>query len=221
MNTINTTRDGARIYSPLLLSLYDTLIMKVLSPYVWRCPPRHFVDLYRRCMTPNHADVGVGTGYVLDRCAYLPGQVRIGLFDLQQHCLDYCARRLARFQPETYQCDALAPIEVNAARFDSIALGGILHCIPGDMAAKGAVFDAIAPLMHARTTVFGYTILNQGVTKTIASRITYFLLKQLKVINGPDDSAQQLKQALAQRFRSTEVTVIGCVALFTAHTPVH
>ncbi len=220
MHSTKTTHDGARIYSPLLLSLYDFLIMNVLSPYVWRCAPRHFVDLYHDCMSPNHADIGVGTGYVLNQCAYQPGQVRIGLFDLQQNCLDYTARRLARFQPETYRCDALARIEVNAARFDSIALGGILHCIPGDLADKGAVFDAIEPLMHGHTKVFGYTLLNQGVAKTLASRVTYWLLEQLKVINGPNDSASQLQQELKKRFTTTEVTVIGCVALFVAHSPI-
>jgi Methyltransferase domain len=176
MQAIRTTKDGARIYHPLLLSIYDFLIMRVLAPYVWRCPEKHYADLYRDGMSRSHADIGVGTGYFLDRCAYQPGEARIGLFDLQKNCLKYAARRIARFQPETYQCDALEPIQACADCFDSIALGGILHCIPGDMAEKGVVFDSIKPLMHARTTVFGYTILNQGIKKTVLSRITYFIL---------------------------------------------
>ncbi|HEY8102075.1 MAG TPA: class I SAM-dependent methyltransferase [Burkholderiaceae bacterium] len=220
MQTIRTTQDGVRIYRPILLSFYDFLIMRVLTPYVWRCPADHYTELYQDFMSRNHADIGVGTGYVLDQCAYEPGEVRIGLFDLQQNCLDYTAKRIARFQPETYQCDALRPIQVNAGRFDSIALGGILHCIPGDMAEKGVVFDSIKPLMHASTKVFGYTILNQGVTKTMLSRVTYFILQKLKVINGLDDSASQLTQELKKRFKFIEVKVIGCVAIFVAHTPI-
>lgn len=216
MHSTRTTQDGASIYSPLLLSLYDLLIMQVLAPHVWRCQAVHFTDLYRDHMSRNHADIGVGTGYVLDRCAFQPGEVRIGLFDLQPNCLKHTARRLARFQPETYQCDALEPIRVGAARFDSIALGGILHCIPGDMAAKGAVFDAIQPLMHSETRVFGYTILNQGVRKTPISRLVYFILQNLKVINGLDDSEKQLTQELSRRFKAVDVTTIGCVALFVA-----
>jgi hypothetical protein len=220
MHTIRTTQDGVRIYRPILLSFYDFLIMKVLTPYVWRCPANHFTDLYGEFMSRNHADIGVGTGYVLDRCAYVPGQVRIALFDLQRNCLEYTARRIARFQPETYQCDALKPIRVGAGSFDSIALGGILHCIPGDLREKGVVFDSIKPLMHSRSTVFGYTILNQGIHKTVLSRVTYFILQKLKVINGLNDSASQLATELEMRFKTSEVKVIGCVAVFVAHSPV-
>jgi len=220
MHTIRTTQDGVRIYRPLLLSIYDFLIMRVLTPHVWRCPAYHYTDLYRNFMSRNHADIGVGTGYVLDRCAYEPGEVRIALFDLQKNCLEYTARRIARFQPETYQCDALEPIWVGAGSFDSIALGGILHCIPGNIEEKSIVFDSIQPLMHSRTKVFGYTILNQGIEKTVISRVTYFILQKLKVINGLNDSASQLARALEMRFKSSEVKVIGCVALFVAHSPV-
>lgn len=220
MRITRTTRDGARIYSPVLLAIYDLLIMKVLTPCVWRCPADHYADLYRDHMSRNHADVGVGTGYFLDRCAYQPGEVRIGLFDLQPNCLEHTSRRIARFQPETYQCDALRPIPFDADRFDSIALGGILHCIPGDMAVKGAVFDSIRPLMHADTKVFGYTILNRGVAKTMLSRATYFMLQKLKVINGLNDSASQLTQELKKRFDGVDVKVIGCMAIFVAHSPI-
>ena len=220
MQAIRTTKDGARIYRPILLSFYDFLIMRVLTPHVWRCPEKHYAKLYRDGMSRNHADIGVGTGYFLDQCTYQPGEVRIGLFDLQPNCLKYTARRIARFQPETYQCDALEPIQVGANCFDSIALGGILHCIPGNIAEKGVVFDSIKPLMHAHTKVFGYTILNQGVTKTILSRITHFILQKLKVINGFDDSASQLTQELKMRFKVVEVKVIGCVAIFAAHSPI-
>lgn len=220
MQARRTTQDGARIYSPLLLSIYDFLIMEVLTPYVWRCPAAHYADLYSRCMSRNHADIGVGTGYMLDRCNYQPGHVRIGLFDLQPNCLRYTARRLARFTPEVYQCDALSPIVTGAQPFDSVALGGILHCIPGDMATKGAVFDSMKPLMHSATNVFGYTILNRRISKTPLSRLTYFLLQKLRVINGHHDSAAQLTDELQKRFTSVDVKVIGCVALFEARSPI-
>jgi hypothetical protein len=219
MQTIRTSKDGVRIYSPLLLSFYDLLIMGVLSPYAWKCRAGHFTALYRDHMSRNHADIGVGTGYVLDQCAYEPGDVRIALFDLQKNCLEYTARRLARFRPETYQCDALKPIEVGAGRFDSIALGGLLHCIPGDMGDKGVVFDAIKPLMHTGTTVFGYTILNRGIAKTAFGRAVYCILQQLKVINGLEDSASDLTRELGKRFRSIDVKVVGWVAIFVAHSP--
>lgn len=215
-----TINDGVRIYSMLLLWCYDVLIYRLLAPYVWRCKSKYFADLYHLMMSRNHADIGVGTGYFLDRCHYQPGEVRIGLFDLQQNCLNFTAARIARFQPETYLCNALEPMQATTARFDSIALGGILHCIPGDMLQKGVVFDAIKPLMHSGTQVFGYTILNQGIAKTMLSRCVYSVLHRLKVINGDQDSASQLKSALEKRFQTVEVSTVGCIALFSARNPV-
>jgi len=170
-------------------------------------------------MTANHADVGVGTGYCLDRCHYPPGQVRIALIDLQQNCLDYTAKRLKRFSPERYQRNALEPIHIDANGFDSIALGGILHCIPGDMTEKGKVFDSFNPIMNLNTCVFGYTILNKGIKKTWLSRVVFYVLQKLKVINGVHDSAQQLLNELKNRFQQCEVNVVGSVAIFVAKQP--
>lgn len=219
MNTTRTTQDGIRIYHTLLLPFYDFLIMKVLSPYVWRCPAHLYVDLYRKFMSRNHADIGVGTGYVLDQCGFNAGEARIALFDLQKNCLDYTAKRLGRFDPKVYQCDAMKPIRVSPDRFDSIALGGIIHCIPGTMKKKGMVFDAIRPLMRSDSQVFGYTILNRGIKKTISSRIVYFALQRLKIINGIEDSAAELTLELKKRFQFTDIRVVGCIAIFSAASP--
>lgn len=216
-----TTRDGVRIYSKLLLGFYDVLIMRILTPYVWRCHARHYLQLYREQMSSNHADIGVGSGYCLQRCHYQPGEVRIALIDLQQNCLDYTKQRLARYQPETYQRDASQSIHIDADAFDSIALGGILHCMPGDLRDKGSVFDALQPISHAQTRVFGYTILNKDVRKTWLSRSVFYVLHKLKVINGIDDSAQHLNVELKKRFARSCVKVIGQVAIFSAAQPLY
>lgn len=216
MTAVRTTDDGIRIYTPPLLAVYDLLVMGFLSPCVWRCPAEHYETLYRTQMSPNHADIGVGTASVLNRMSWMPGEVRIGLFDLQPNCLRAAARRLRRFRPETYLCNALEPIRITGPRFDSAALGGLLHCLPGDMREKGAVFDCIRPLLSRRGRVFGYTILNREVKKTPLSRTVHFILEKLRVINGPADSASQLRAELEKRFEHCNVEVVGCVAIFRA-----
>lgn len=219
MKNTRTTQDGVRVYSRILLKCYDFLIYRFLSPHVWRCHPRHFLALYRANMSNNHADVGVGTGYFLNQCSYQPGSVRIGLFDLQPNCLAHTANRLARFEPETFQRDALNPSRFEGERFDSIALGGILHCIPGTFAEKAAVFDSVISLMSPAGRVFGYTILNCEIRKTLLSRVVYCLLHWLKVINGDKDSASHLHRELNQRFKRVNIHTIGCIALFNASEP--
>ncbi len=216
MKTTRTASDGAWIYTRYLLACYDFLIFRVLSPYVWRCAPQHFIALYKTYMSANHADVGVGTGFILNQCEYTPGHVRIGLFDLQPASLAFTANRLARFQPDTVLCNALDPITSPDQGYDSVALGGLLHCIPGDMTEKASVFDSVKSLMRPGARLFGYTILNREIEKTRLSRCIYFVLYHLKVINGKEDSPCHLSAELSKRFKHVTVEVIGCVALFSA-----
>ena len=109
MNTFAaTTPDSIKAYSPLGLAFYDALIMNGLAPHVWDCPSGRLVDHYREHLSPNHADVGVGTGYCLDRAGV--ELKRLALIDLQPHCLEHTARRLARFRPECHRRDVLQPL---------------------------------------------------------------------------------------------------------------
>src|ERR1044071_754813 len=111
---------GARIYTRHSLPLYDTVVMDMLAGRVWGCPADNFVDHYRRHLSANHAEIGVGTGYCLDLCELPSASPRLALFDLQPACLAYSARRLARYRPETYVHDAREPVRLDIERFDSI-----------------------------------------------------------------------------------------------------
>jgi hypothetical protein len=208
-----------RPYSPLGLRLYDPLIVENLAPRVWRCPPQRIVRFYDRHVTANHADLGVATGYFLDRCDFHTAHPRLALIDLQPHCLRYAARRLARYRPETYLRDALTPIVgIPGGRFDSIAIGGVLHCLEGDLKRKARVFDAIAPLATSGTKVFGYTLLRDGVEGRMA-RAARALLNWTGVVDNHDDTAEDLRTALDARFADVSIELSGCMALFSGVVP--
>jgi hypothetical protein len=81
--------DSIKAYTKLGLHLYDPLIVKVVAPHVWGCRPDILVDHYRQHVTSNHADIGVGTGYFLDRCGFDSARPRLALIDLQPNCLAY------------------------------------------------------------------------------------------------------------------------------------
>jgi len=171
-------------------------------------------------MSKNHADIEVGTGYCLNQCRYQPGEVRIALIDFQKNCLDFTSKRLRRYKPESYLCNATEPLQLGTSGFDSVALGGILHCIPGSMNEKAAIFDSSKEILNAEGCIFGYTILNQGIKKTLLSRIVYLILQKLKVINGLTDSAQELSIELNKRYQSFQVEVVGSIAIFVAQSPI-
>jgi hypothetical protein len=217
--TLYTPDDGIKIYSTLGLKVYDALIMGAVTRYVWNCPSNVFVAYYRSHVSGNHADVGVGTGFVLDRCGLAPGDTRLALIDLQQNCLDYAANRLARFSPERYVWDASEANRRSLSGiqpFDSIGLGGILHCLPGDMRQKARVFDALRVVCNDRATIFGYSLVNDAIRHRLRRRLVHRLFQQLQVVNFADDSACALERELAQRYEHYELEVIGCFAFFRA-----
>lgn len=207
--------DGIKAYTRFGLHLYDPLIVGLLARYVWDCPAEAFIEHYRQHISTNHADIGVGTGYCLDRCNFDRPDPRIALIDLQPNCLEFTARRLARYRPEIHLHDARLPLR-GVRPFDSIALGGILHCLPGDMHHKADVFDALRPICKPGATIFGFTLVNDAVADRISRRAAYRALNLLRVVNCMHDAAGALRSALASRFAHSQVEMVGCFAFFSA-----
>lgn len=212
--------DSIKAYTKLGLQLYDPLIVNVVAPHVWGCSPAALVDHYRRHVTSNHADIGVGTGYFLDRCGFGSSNPRLTLIDLQPNCLAHTARRLSRYRPLTYVRDVLRPIDdIDGGPFDSIAFGGIIHCLAGDLTQKSKVFDSISPLTQAGTRIFGYTLVYDGVQDRVRRALVHPLLNGLRVIDNKHDHLSELRRQLNARFVDCQVELIGCMALFSATVP--
>lgn len=209
---------GQAIYTRRNLALYDVLVHGVSNRFVWRCPTRRLLEHYRRCVSANHLDVGVGTGYFLDRCAFPSPSPRVALMDLNPQSLAYAARRIARYRPETYRRNVLEPIAVEAPPFDSLGATYLLHCLPGSIAEKAVAFDHLRTLLHPGGVLFGATLLQGGVARTRAAvRLMAFYNRRGIFCNERDD-LDGLRRALEQRFHDVAVEVAGCAALFSGRT---
>lgn len=132
--------------------------------------------------------------------------------------LGFARARLARYRPTLHAADALKPIELPPASFGSVALGYVLHCLPGPMGAKAVVFDHVIPLVEAEGVVFGTTILNGGVRHTAVGRMLLRLYNRKGVFSNLDDTLEGLEGELARRFQRHAVEVRGAVALFAGWT---
>lgn len=210
---------GQAIYSPITLALYDLVVLTLSNPLVWRCPTDRILQLYNQQVSDSHLDVGVGTGWYLDRCRFPNAAPRVGLLDLNPNPLAAASRRIARYRPEQYQTDVLKPLTIPAAPFRSIALTYLLHCLPGDIAEKAVVFDNLAPLLATGGVVFGATLLSIGVERSAAARALMRAYNRKGVFSNAADSASTLQATLDQRFRSVRIDIIGCAALFVARDP--
>jgi hypothetical protein len=68
--SVDTAAAGAAIYSKLFLSVYDFYVLGFSNSFVWQCPSRLILAFYNEHISGKQLDVGVGTGYFLDKCQF-------------------------------------------------------------------------------------------------------------------------------------------------------
>ena len=203
------------IYTPFMLSFYDMLVHGLSNRVAWRCPSRRLLELYRDNLSGNHLEAGAGTGFFLGRTGTTRGG-RLALLDINRHCLDKSALRLARFEPELHEVNLLAPIELKVPPFASIGLTYVLHCLPGRMHEKLVAVDHLRPLMQQDAVLFGATILGRGVVPNAAANALLDLYNAKGVFNNREDDLASLTAGLRRRFDRVDIETQGLVALFRA-----
>ncbi len=207
---------GQAIYTRRTLQIYDLVVLGISNPLLWKCPTRRLQQHYNEHLSANHLDVGVGTGYFLDRSRFPSQTPRIGLMDLNADTLEFASQRIARYRPETYRCNLLDPVALQIPGFDSIGVNYLLHCIPGTIATKAVVFDHLKPLMNPGAVLFGSTILQGDLPRNWLAQRLMNIYNRKGVFSNEKDTLADLQQALDQRFNDTFIEVRGCVALFSA-----
>ena len=197
------------------LALYDFLVLHLNCRLAWRCPNELILAAYRQHVTANHLDVGVGTGYFLDHAVFPVAQPRVGLLDLNANCLKRAAQRIARYRPELYQANLLAPVAINAPRFDSVGMNYVLHCLPGALPEKGVAIGHLKALLNPGGILFGATVLHGGVTRNALAVALMGLFNQRRTLCNRSDDLQGLESSLKQHLQEVRIEVVGCVALFS------
>ena len=204
------------LYSKFLLFFYDWLLLGCNCSFLWKCPSRHMLELYNRYVTANHLDIGVGSGYFIDKCRFPSDNPRLALMDLNPNSLAVAGKRLARYNPETYRRNVLEPLDLDVPAFDSIAMMNLLHCLPGNMQTKGVAFQNAAEFMSPGSVIFGSTILYRGVNRNLTTTRALKMANRRGYMNNLEDTAEGLKENLERYFSESSAYAIGCEALFWA-----
>jgi hypothetical protein len=217
MSTISadSIEAGQAIYTQRTLRLYDPIVLGISNQFIWQCPTQSLIDLYHNNITANHLDVGVGTGYFLDRCQFPSLTPRIALMDLNNNALEFAARRLVRYQPERYCQNVLEPITLEVKKFDSVGVNYLLHCLPGSIESKAIAFDYLRLIMNPNAVIFGSTILQGSVPRNWLAKRLMGVYNSKGIFSNQDDDLEGLERSLNNRFRDVSIQVVGCVALFS------
>ncbi|MFI5783740.1 class I SAM-dependent methyltransferase [Nocardia sp. NPDC051570] len=214
-------RDGASVFSPGMLALYDMRVLWGYCSLVWRCPPTHTLALYNANVSGDHLDIGSGSGWHLRHATYPVDRPQISLVDLNPNSLRMTSQRLRRrgIDPETRIGSVLAPLPVTRGRFRSVSATYLMHCVPGGWDTKGAAFQHIADVMAPDGVFFGATVLAAGVPHTALSRVQMRRLRAQHIFHNEADDLTGLVAALERAFESVQVNTRGAAALWTARAP--
>ncbi len=206
---------GAAVYSRPLLAVYDLLVLGFSNSLVWRCPSRLILAFYDAHVSGRHLDVGVGTGYFLDKCRFPTPHPALTLADLNPNSLQAAATRLRRYQPHLHTGNVLEPLVLPPASFDSIGINYVLHCLPGNMRDKARVFGHLKPLLRGPGgVIFGTTLLGNGVRRNALARRLMRVYNARGIFSTQHDQADDLERALQANFRDYTLRLEGCAAFF-------
>ena len=213
---VASSEAGAAVYSPLTLKLYDAWVLGISNRFAWQCPTRDILQpFFDRYVGRQHLDVGVGTGYYLSH-AGLPDTTHVTLLDLNPSSLQAAKQRFGRADTQTLRHDVFLPLPVeHARRYNSISLFYLLHCLPGTMSDKAAVFANLKPCLKADGVLFGATILGDAAGHNGFGRKLMEVYNRKGIFGNRSDTVDALRTALAMHFSEVHIDVVGKVALFS------
>lgn len=212
------TTAGQAVYSPWVLALYDAFVLGFSCSLVWRCPARRMLAQYDRLVGRRHLDVGVGSGFYLDRCRFPSATPEVTLLDLNPSSLDHAARRIRRYAPRTVRHDVFEPLPLRE-RFDSVGISFLLHCLPGTMAVKAQAIARLAPVVDDAGVLFGSTILGRGASHNALGRLLLRAYNRKGIFSNLEDSEAGVASALDASFATVRTERVGTVVLFEARDP--
>ncbi|PRC94068.1 class I SAM-dependent methyltransferase [Solimicrobium silvestre] len=212
--SIAKVKRSQRYFNKASLSIYDFILYGFISKYAWGSSIQRLDAHYKKYVSLSHLEVGVGTGYLLNRIKFATPSPRLALMDLSQACLEKTKIKVSRYAPEIYVQNLLEPMQRSIPQFDSVSINYVLHCIPGSISQKCQALLHLKPLLKQDGILFGTTVLSTGVPKNLLARPAMSFLNLLGVFNNSEDSAIDLEKFLKAHFKITHFEVIGVTAFF-------
>ena len=197
MERDNPAYGGQSEYTPFFLKIYDPVVLGFFTRVVWRCPTPRLVERYRRHIRPRHLDVGPGTGYFLERSG-LPEGSPVTLLDPNTNVLDHATRRLRRLDITAVEADVCKPLPITGP-FDSAALNGVIHCLPGPLIRKAGAIANVAAVVAPTGVFFGATILGTSGPHTRLARMFLNANNRRGTFDNLGDTEEGLRETSGHR----------------------
>lgn len=211
---------GQATYTPFFLNIYDLFVIRFSNRFFWRCPPQKTIELYQRNVASEHLDIGVGTGFYLQTCDKLRNAKAVGIMDLNNNSLEKTKGALEKIGVSSvavYHANALEGFPFQDAKYSSIGINYLLHCVPGSFDEKlGNIFKnlktSISPGRSIK--VFGSTILIDEDKHTALSKLVMRFYHKKGIFHNQRDTLTSLIEVCNQYSKNVLINVVGAVAFF-------
>jgi ubiquinone/menaquinone biosynthesis C-methylase UbiE len=207
---------GQAVYSPAVLAIYDMYVLGFSNRFIWKCKTEFLLQNYNKNISGNHLEIGVGTGFLLDRCRFPVAAPRVTLMDLNKNSLQVTSKRLKRYAPTSFRQNVLEPFSLGATKYDTVGINYLLHCLLGNIQSKAVVFDNVIDVLNRGGVVFGSTLLQSGVPMGVLARKLMGIYNQRGIFSNVNDGLKELDDVLSSRFSQHSITLCGCAAIFSA-----
>lgn len=218
---LSNTEEGAAVYSPMVLKLYDWWVLGVSNRFAWRCPTREvLLPFFKQHIGLQHLDVGVGTGYYL-RNAHLSDQTHLTLMDFNPNSLRAASVGLDCALIQLIHHDVMTPLPLQSGgTFDSISMFYLLHCLPGPLSDKSVVFDHLKHHLKSTGMLYGATILGDSANHNGLGQKLMTVYNRKGIFGNRYDSRETLETEMNKHFGDVRIKVHGKVALFEGRKPI-
>ena len=151
----------------------------------------------------------------------MPPQANVSLMDLNLNCLTEAKEALLSkgINAATYQADIFKKQPHLSAKFSSISMNYLLHCLPGNMRTKEICINNAVSMLQPQGILFGATILGDKNLHTNMSQLLCDFYNRKGIFSNQEDFHKELSQALNKHLIDVDVSIIGCVALFKGTNP--
>jgi len=196
--------------------LYDLGLYRFVTPFIWRCPTDRLLEHYIENLSDSHLEIGVGSGFFLERTLCPDMLLRLVLLDLNERCLEKSAQRLEAFAPSIRRHNILDPIDPGEPRFSSVAMNYVLHCIGGDFHQLRTVFSNVRCKLEEGGVFFGATLLSRSKEQSLWAMGLMKVLNWMGIFNNTEHELGSLQRALESEFREVDISMVGNAAVFRA-----
>lgn len=143
---------------------------------------------------------------------------QISLMDLNEASLNAASTRAGESKiKHKISHDVFEPYPAALhGQFDSISMFYLLHCLPGNISTKSCVIRNAAQALTDDGTLYGATILGDGVVHNSFGQKLMRIYNQKGIFSNTKDSEEGLTHILSEHFENVKTKVQGTVVMFSA-----